>query len=174
MKKSDIVAQPLSMKIIRLLMNNELTVKEIKHHLTDVSQTSLYRHIKKMYDVGLLKITKEEIIKGIIKKTYTFAKENGVLTKEELNNLTKDEYEDLFMQFIAILISDFKDNLENNKNFKTELDFYQAPVYLSKKESQEMRADLEKIIKKYLNNKNTKERKLNILSLTFMPSNNKD
>ena len=168
MKKSDIVALPLSMRIIRLLINSELTTKEIKNALNDIPQATLYRHIKKMHAVDLLKVVKEEIVKGITKKTYTFNK--GMVTREDTKKMTKEEFENLFIQFMALLSSDFQNNLENNINFKEDVNFSQAPIYLSKKESESMNQEINDIIKKYIKNKKTENREQMILSITFMPN----
>ena len=168
LKRSNIIVQPLSMRIIRLLINNELSTKEIKNILNDIPQATLYRHIKKMHNIGLLKVVKEEIIKGIIKKTYTFEKNSGMLNKEDIQKMSTEEYEDLFMQFITVIIGDFKNNLENNKSFKEEISFSQAPIYLSEKELMDMDKEITQVLKKYLDNKKTEDRKQRLLSFIFM------
>jgi len=162
---------PLSMKVLRLLIHNDMTVKEIRDSLKDIAQATLYRHIKKMHSAGLVKISKEEIVNGIIKKTYTI--DNAKLELEDIKDMTNEEYEGFFMKFIAILVADFKDNLDNNKDCKKEISFTQLAIYLSEEEEEELSKEITEVLTKYRKNKKTKNRKQKILSSIYMPGTNK-
>ena len=173
LKKSDIIIMPLSMRIYRLLINNELTTKEIKSRLKDVPQATLYRHIKKMYDFGLFEVVKQEIVKGIIKKTYALT-QSGVLSPKDIEKMTDDEYDELFIQYVANLISDYKNNLEYNKNFKKDIHCSRISLYLSKKEEEDMNREIDNIIEKYFDNEKTEERELKLISIQYMPDFHKE
>ena len=170
--KNDILVKPLTIKIIRVLTNNELTIKEISKYITEISKPSLYRHIKKMYEKNIIKVTSERIINGITEKTYTFAIENGILTEKELKNMSEREYKMLFTQFISLLTGDFEDNFKNyDLNYiKYNTSFSQMMLYLSKEEENKLNMELKKVFNKYVNNKVNKNRYKKLVSFVSMPS----
>jgi len=171
--KHDILVKPLTIKIIRLLTNNELSIKEMKEDITEISKASLYRHIKKMYEEGIIKITKHRIINGITENIYTFAIDGGgILSQDYINNLSEKEYKVLFTQFIAMVTGDFENNFNNYEllEIKNNTNFTQSFLYLSENEEEEFHKGLRKLLRKYMNNKFDIDKKKKIISFISMPA----
>ena len=170
--KKDILIKPLTIRIIRLLTNNELTVKEISGYITEISKPSLYRHIKKMYQENIIKVTNERIINGITEKTYTFAMGNGILSEEEFKEMSEKEYKMLFTQFISLITGDFDENFKNyDLNYlKYNTSFTQMMLYLSEDEENKLNKELKKVFNKYINNKPNKKRYKKVISFVSMPN----
>lgn len=171
--KHDILIKPLSIKIIRLLTNNELTIKEISEKIPEISKASLYRHIKKMYDEDIIKVTTERLINGITEKTYTFAIDGGGnLSQDYVNNLSEKEYKTLFAQFIAMVTGDFENSIKDCEfsEIKNNTSFTQTLLYISDEERKEFNEEFATLLKKYINNKSTINRKKKILSIISMPT----
>lgn len=171
--KHNILVKPLTIKIIRLLTNNELTIKEINQKIDTVSKASLYRHIKKMYDEGIIKVVSERLINGITEKTYTFAIDGGgKLSLDYINKLSQKEYKTLFAQFIAMITGDFEDNFNDYElsYIKNKTKFSQILLYLSKDEQKEFNEGMNKLLTKYIDNKLDDNREKKVLSFISMPS----
>ena len=67
---ADIALNPIRIRIIQALaMNDELTAAQIGEAMTDVSRTTLYRHINTLIDAGLVTVVSEKKIRGSIERT---------------------------------------------------------------------------------------------------------
>ena len=67
---ADIALNPIRIRIIQTLaMNDELTAAQIGEAMTDVSRTTLYRHINTLIDAGLVTVVSEKKIRGSIERT---------------------------------------------------------------------------------------------------------
>ena len=67
---ADIALNPVRIRIIQALaMNDEMTAVQIGTAMSDVSRTTLYRHISILIDAGLVTVVSEKKIRGSIERT---------------------------------------------------------------------------------------------------------
>ena len=58
--KADVLLHPVRLRIVQaLLPRRQLTAQEIGRHLGDVPQATLYRHLNKLLDGGIIEIVHE-------------------------------------------------------------------------------------------------------------------
>ncbi len=84
---SKAVMNPVRQRIIQYLISNgKGTSNEILQVLADVPPASLYRHIKKLLDTGLIQIIEERKVRGTIEKTYALVQNpfDHVPTNQEI------------------------------------------------------------------------------------------
>lgn len=68
---TNIIMNPMRQRIIQyLLLHEKGTVNEIQNELSDIPTASLYRHIKKLYEGGCIKVIEEKSVRGTVEKTY--------------------------------------------------------------------------------------------------------
>lgn len=80
------LADPLRLEIMRCLMRDvraALTVKEIAQELGE-GQTKLYRHIKLLEKVGLIKVASTRVVSGIIEHQYQVAQQGLRISRDLL------------------------------------------------------------------------------------------
>ena len=86
MEMVEIVMNPVRQRIFQYFLLHETgTVKEVKKALPDVSNASLYRHIKILTDSSILMIVDENRIRGTVESVYQLNKE-AMATEDETGN----------------------------------------------------------------------------------------
>ena len=56
---ADTLLHPVRLRIVQALVGRQLTTQQLKDELSDVAQASLYRHVARLVDAGLLHVTDE-------------------------------------------------------------------------------------------------------------------
>ena len=71
---TDMVLNPVRMRIIQyVLVHPQVTARELGEALEDVPQASLYRHIGKLTQAGILEVAGEKRVRGARQKFYVMA-----------------------------------------------------------------------------------------------------
>jgi DNA-binding transcriptional ArsR family regulator len=178
MKESaaDVILHPVRMRIIQLLVNQELTAQQLKEILDDIPQASLYRNIKKLVEAEVIHVVNEIPIRGTVEKVYSIHNPKAVLGPEELQKLSKDEHMSLFMKFFANLISEYDRYLSGEKiNFQADgLTFRQASIYLSDDEFNDFLSELVSVYSKVFHNKPEKGRTRRTIGTIIIPGDSKE
>lgn len=153
MSDLELIIHPIRSRIIRLLAKRELTTEQIGKLLSDIPQATLYRNIKKLYDNQVIRITKEEKVRGTVRKTYTLDKSKASFTPEQLASMQKDELIAMVTNFTALLLSDFNEYLDNKHNSEPYDDFkiLQRTVYLTKDDYKQVLTDIDQLLESYTN-----------------------
>ncbi|MFT5685853.1 MAG: DNA-binding transcriptional ArsR family regulator [Myxococcota bacterium] len=72
--RDEALLHPVRMRIIQVLASGEpCTARQLDDILSDVPQTSLYRHLGRLVEVGLLEVIGERPVRGSVEKTYALA-----------------------------------------------------------------------------------------------------
>ncbi|MFD2214418.1 helix-turn-helix domain-containing protein [Metabacillus endolithicus] len=169
--KAKLILHPVRMKIVQTLIGNkEYTVQQIATRLTDVPQATLYRHLNKLLEAEVLKVVKENQIRGTVEKIYAL-NEHEVSNKSDLTKLSKDEHLNLFLTFMTHLLGQYESylNQENIDLIKDGVSYRQAMVYLTDQEFQEFMKELSQVYKKVIDNEPSNDRKARHLSTIFIP-----
>ncbi|MGM7724616.1 helix-turn-helix domain-containing protein [Metabacillus sp. Hm71] len=169
--KAKLILHPVRMKIVQTLIGSrELNVQQIAQKLTDVPQATLYRHLNKLVEAEVIRVVKENQIRGTIEKIYSLAEEE-ISGKEELENVTREEHLTLFLTFMTHLLGKYESylNQEQIDLYKDGVGFREALVYLSDEEFQEFAQELSTLMKKVIEKEPTKNRKARHIVSIFIP-----
>ncbi len=165
---------PTNMKIVMYLMNNEYaTKKDLEEIVSDISQASLYRHLKSLVKNEILEIHSKEQKRGTYEKTYVLKYNPNDKLSEVVDKGNSKEIYEIFYTFIMAQLIDFENYL-SIENFNLEDDrvgFRSFPLTLTNKESDEMNKEIAKILKKYMDIKSKENSRLRKFSITSMPIN---
>lgn len=169
--KAKLILHPVRMKIVQTLIGGkELNVGQMAERLTNVPQATLYRHLNKLLDAGIIKVIKENQIRGTVEKIYALA-DHQVASKEEMENLSKDEQLHLFLTFMTYLLGQYEQYL-NQDEFDLYRDgvlFREAIVYLSDEEYNEFLTGLTKLMKNIMGNEPSKDRSERHIATIVIP-----
>lgn len=141
-QRSDLIVHPVRSRILVLLMGRRLLTQEIAAMLPDVPKPSLYRHLQKMVEGGVLRVVEERPVRGAAEKLFEVAEGAGEIPREELN--TKAGRQKAFATFIGVLTARFRALLEHER-FDPERDGIGSmalPVWLSRSDLPEFNAGL--------------------------------
>jgi len=108
MKKAEVILHPIRMRIIQLLTSGRrMTAQQLQDELRDVPQATLYRHLKKLLESGVLVVAEEIPVRGTVEKVYALPKGNAHVKAEDLAGAGPEEHVAYFMQFASHLIGEF-------------------------------------------------------------------
>ncbi len=159
------------MKIVMYLMNNDYaTKKDLEEVTSDISQASLYRHLKSLVKNQILEIHSRKQKRGAYEKTYKLKFNPNYKLGEVIENGKPKEIYEIFYTFIMVQLIDF-DNYLKTENFNLKEDrvgFRSFPLTLTDIEFDEMNKEIATILKKYMDispKKNSRLRKFSINSV---------
>jgi len=90
--KASLVTHPIRARLILAVMGRDLTTQEMAELLPEIPQTSLYRHVKALAEVGVLKVVGETAIRGTVEKRYAVQFSAVTFSKEDMLDAGHEEY----------------------------------------------------------------------------------
>ena len=171
-RKSDLIIHPIRMRIVSELGRHSLTTKQLIEILADIPQATLYRHIKTLFDGGILKIVKEQEVNGSIERTYQLISNQNRLTPEEIADLSPEDHIRYFSIFTAGLIDTFSRYVSHasSENFEADgMSYNQAIIYLSDEERTAFQEQLIAIVEKVMSQPPAPNRKKYTLASVVVP-----
>ena len=174
MKKFDIdlILHPIRMRIVMALTGKRLTSQELAESLSDVPQATLYRHIHRLAQAGIIQVVEERPVRGTVEKVYMLDPQAGRLSEAEFAGLSKEEHMRYFVAFITTLIGDFERYLENCPQIDYAADrvgYHKLPLELSDEEFQAMAKALNEVLIPALQNPPAPGRRRRLLTIVLMP-----
>lgn len=112
--KAEVLMNPVRMKIVQVLMRNKeagLTPLEMVKIIEDVSQATLYRHIQVLLDADVIRIAKEQKVRGVSEKFYTLNENELRLDPDEWNKSSKEEKLNYISYYQLLLFSQYQSYL---------------------------------------------------------------
>lgn len=104
----EVVLHPVRMQIVQALApDKRLTAAQIGERLPSIPQASLYRHLNKLVEAGLLTVVEQNQVRGTLEKVYAL-QEVAPLNPDEL---TKEDHLRFFLTFTANVAQSFEEYL---------------------------------------------------------------
>jgi len=163
---------PIRSKIFFEIHTGEnLTAKQLLEKLPDISQPTLYRHIKALLESDMISISKERPIRGVVEKSYS-AKFDWTADIERI--VTENDgvgYMQLFIQYISGIVAEYKAYCESDNVdiINDGTGFTVAPIYATDEELHDTMTKIGEIMQPMLTNQQTPERKLRNLCMIITP-----
>jgi predicted ArsR family transcriptional regulator len=175
MKKAEIILHPIRMRIIQTLIRGErMTAQALQQQLDDVPQATLYRHLKKLTDAGVLKVAEEIPVRGTLEKVYALSAGGAEISAEELRQASGEEHMALFMQFAANLISEYGRYVQSATPAAPDLEkdgvsLRQYSAWLTDEENLQLLRDIRSLLQKAMQNEPVEGRKRRLLAILDFP-----
>jgi DNA-binding transcriptional ArsR family regulator len=104
----DLLLHPVRLRILQTFLGRpELTTADLATTLDDVPPASLYRHVAKLVDGGVLVVVGERRVRGATERTYRFRQEAALADEASLARMSPDAHRRAFLNFAAGLITCF-------------------------------------------------------------------
>lgn len=108
MTSADLLLHPVRLRILRAFLGDRaLTTSELQTELSDVPVASLYRHVARLVDGGVLTVVAARRVRGALERTYVLRPAAASVSLDEVAKMTPDEHRQMFLAFVAGLIGDF-------------------------------------------------------------------
>src|SRR6266511_1602653 len=172
MATADLLLHPVRLRIVQAFLGDRaLTTSALSAELADVPAASLYRHVARLVNAGVLAVVAERRVRGALERTYVLRLTAASIGLDELAAMSPDEHRQAFMAFVAGLLGDFDRYLARG-----DIDFLRdgvrynmARLWLDDAELTELQRELLRVLQPRLANPPAPGRKRRILGTILLP-----
>lgn len=172
MTTADLLLHPVRLRIIQAFLGDRaLTTADIRAELPDVPPASLYRHVARLVDAGVLSVVGERRVRGALERTYVLRVAAAAIDPNELDKMSRDEHRQAFMAFVAGLLGDFDRYLarEHIDVRRDGVSFRMAGLWLDDAELADLARDLVRVLQPRTANPPRPGRRRRILGTVLIP-----
>lgn len=145
-----LVLHPIRLRLLRALVNRQLSIAQLLDELADVPIATAYRHINKLLDAELIYVCEERLVRGTVERIFALPK-NNLIDNETLAKASKEEHFNYFSTFVATLLDDYQRYLASGSVdlLKDGVRYRSLQLYLSDDELAAMARDLHQAMSPY-------------------------
>jgi Helix-turn-helix domain len=172
MTTANLLLHPIRLRIVEAFLGDRaLTTAQLRAELSDVPAGSLYRHVARLVEGGVLGVVAERRVRGALERTYVLRSAAARIGLDEVAKMTPDQHRQAFMAFIAGLIGDFDRYLSRGdvNLVRDGVSYNLAGLWLDDMELVELGRDVMTAIQPRLANAPTPGRKRRILGTVLLP-----
>jgi DNA-binding transcriptional ArsR family regulator len=108
MASADLLLHPVRLRIVRAFLGDRaLTTSALAAELADVPAASLYRHVARLADAGVLTVVAERRVRGALERTYVLRVSAASIGLDEIGTMSAEDHRQAFLAFVAGLLGDF-------------------------------------------------------------------
>jgi Helix-turn-helix domain len=172
MASADLLLHPVRLRVVQAFLGDRaLTTSGLRSELPDVPPTSLYRHVARLVEAGVLAVIAERRVRGAVERTYVLRPTAASINLDELATMSRADHRSAFLAFLAGLIADFdrylaRDDISPGRDGSG---FRLAGMWLTDSEAAELGHDLLAVLQPRLANAPKGGRKRWILATVVLP-----
>lgn len=108
MASADLLLHPVRLRIVKAFLGDRaLTTRQLAAELPDVPPASIYRHVARLTEAGVLHVVAERRVRGITERTYTLRLYAAQVQPGEFTAMSPEEHTSAFLAYVAGLLGDF-------------------------------------------------------------------
>jgi DNA-binding transcriptional ArsR family regulator len=172
-QNADLLLHPIRLRVIQSLAGGRrLSAGELAQRLPDVAPATLYRHINKLADAGVLGVVEERPARGTPERVYALVEGAANLSPEDLANATPEDHLRYFTVFLGGLLGDFSRYLARDSVdlVADGVGYRQVPLWLTDQEFAELGGHLNAALAPIIPNRPGSGRKCRMLTTIVMPT----
>jgi|ERR1019366_5461895 hypothetical protein len=171
MASADLLLHPVRLRIVQAFLGDRaLTTSALRSELSDVPPASLYRHVARLVEAGVLTAVAERRVRGTLERTYTLRLSSAQLDPAEVAAMTPNEHRQAFLAFTAGLLGDFDRYLAQGDTDlpRDGVGYRMAAMWLSDLEYAEFLRELSTVVQPHLTNPPAPGRRRRILGTVLI------
>ena len=172
MATADLLLHPVRLRIVQAFLGDRaLTTSELAAELSDVPAASLYRHVARLVDAGVLAVVAERRVRGALERTYVLRLSTASIGLDEVEAMSPDEHRQAFLAYVAGLLGDFDRYLDRGQIdlLRDGVSYRMAGLWLDDAEFAALMLDLARVLQPRLANPPGPGRKRRILYSVLLP-----
>jgi hypothetical protein len=172
MATADLLLHPVRLRIVEAFLGDRaLTTSALAAELADVPAASLYRHVARLVDAGVLAVVAERRVRGALERTYVLRLTAAAIGLDEVAAMSADDHRQAFMAFVAGLLGDFDRYLARGDIdlLRDGVTYRMAGLWLDDAEYTELLRELTRVLQPRLTNPPRPGRKRRILGYVLLP-----
>jgi predicted ArsR family transcriptional regulator len=172
MASADLLLHPVRLRIVQAFLGDRaLTTGALAAELTDVPPATLYRHVARLVDAGVLQVVHQESVRGAVERTYVLRATAALITADQVAAMSVDDMRQAFLAFVAGLLGDVdrylaRDDVDPIRDRAT---FRLGALWLDDDEFATLLADLMRVLGPAAANPPRAGRKRRILATVLLP-----
>ncbi len=174
MATADLLLHPVRLRIVQAFLGDRaLTTSALRAELADVPAASLYRHVARLVDAGVLQVVAERRVRGALERTYVLRLTAATIGPDQLDTMSADDHRQAFMAYVAGLLADFDRYLAQGRGdidlLRDGVSYRMAGLWLDDAEFAELLRELLRVLQPRLANPPAPGRKRRILGTILLP-----
>lgn len=168
---ADLLLHPVRLRIVQAFLGERpLTTAELNAELSDVPSASLYRHVARLVNAGVLQVVAERRVRGALERTYMLRLAAASIGPEEIALMSADDHRQAFMAFVAGLLADADRYLQRPgfDPLRDQVGYRLAGMWLDDAEYADLLRDLARVLQPRLANAPRKGRRRRILATVLL------
>ncbi|MGV0837941.1 helix-turn-helix domain-containing protein [Mycolicibacterium thermoresistibile] len=173
MSSVDLLLHPVRFRIVQTFLDGRgRTTGQLREQLDDVAPATLYRHIAKLADAGVLEVADEQRVRGATERTYRLRRERADLGPDAAATMTLDDHRRVFTTLVTSLLADFDRYLQRDGADPAAdgVAFRQAALWLTEDELLTMLGELGEVIAARAGNEPQAGRTRRMLTTVLVPA----
>ena len=169
---ADLLLHPVRLRIVQAFLGDRaLTTSALSSELSDVPPASLYRHVARLVDAGVLQVVAERRVRGALERTYVLRLAAASIGLDEIAAMSAEDHRQMFMAFAAGLLADFDRYLQRGDVdlLRDGVSYRLAGLWLDDAEYADLLRDLVRVLQPRLANAPKKGRRRRILASVLLP-----
>jgi hypothetical protein len=169
---ADLLLHPVRLRVVQAFLGDRaLTTTQLRTELPDVPPASLYRHVARLVNGGVLSVVAERRVRGALERTYVLRTAAASLSLDQLAKMTPDQHRQAFLAFVAGLIGDFDRYLARGDIdlLRDGVSYRMAGMWLDDAELTELLRDIVTVFQPRLANAPRPGRTRRILGTVLLP-----
>lgn len=173
MASADLLLHPVRLRIVKAFLGDRaLTTKQLAAELPDVPPGSIYRHVARLAEAGVLQVVAERRVRATTERTYTLRLYAAQIQPDEIAAMTPDEHVNAFLAYVAGLLGDFdryiatgpRDHIKDGAGYQV------AAMWLTDTELTDYLRELAAITQPRLANAPRQDRRRRMFYTTLLPA----
>jgi DNA-binding transcriptional ArsR family regulator len=104
---ADLLLHPVRLRIVQAFLGDRaLTTSQLSAELSDIPAASLYRHVARLVNAGVLHVVSERRVRGALERTYMLRLAAASIGPDEVASMSAEDHRQAFMAFVAGLLAD--------------------------------------------------------------------
>lgn len=168
----DVLVHPIRMRILRAFAGETgLTVRQLASNLVDIPQATLYRHLNRLAQVGVLEVTAEAPVRGALERSYRVNPKAVTVPADEIGAIDPEKHQKYFSLFVASLLEDFGRYIRTGDVdvVRDDVHYLQVPVLATPEEFASFMEQLAKLIEKFARLEPARRRIRRTVSIVTLP-----
>jgi DNA-binding transcriptional ArsR family regulator len=172
MATADLLLHPVRLRIVQAFLGDRaLTTSDLSAELADVPPASLYRHVARLVDAGVLAVVAERRVRGALERTYVLRVTAASIGLDEVSAMSAEDHRQAFMAFVAGLLGDFDRYIaRDDRDFLRDgVGYRMSALWLDDAEYQELLRELTRVLQPRAANPPRPGRTRRILGYVLLP-----
>lgn len=130
LSSAELLLHPARLRIVQAFLDGrDMTTAQVLDHLSDISPATVYRHIARLSDGGILRVVAERPTRGSVERTWRLNTENASVAPQDARAMTKAQHRAAFMAFLATVLADFDAYLGGDPDFERDAAGYRMAAF---------------------------------------------